>query len=329
MNYIESPSTDAYFNMALEEYVFEHLPKTESWFMLWQNKNAVVVGKYQNTVGEINAEYVKEHNISVVRRLSGGGAMYHDLGNINFTYIVNQNTEKPLDFSVFITPVVSALQSLGVDAQASSRNDIIVSGKKISGNSQHNKNGRTMHHGTLLYSSNLDIIGNALKVKKDKIESKGIKSVRSRVANICDYLPAPLSTEDFKTLLLQNIFKENNDIQKYSLTSCDISAVKALSESKYAKWEWNYGRSPAYEIEKHRRFPFGGVDAAYSVKNGKIENISLSGDFFGNDDISILENILCGVRLQEDDILSALLSANLSNCISGITGEMLSELILY
>ncbi|MDL2214535.1 lipoate--protein ligase family protein, partial [Clostridia bacterium OttesenSCG-928-O13] len=162
MRYIESPTNDAFLNMALEEYVFESLPKSEEYFMLWQNKNAIVVGKYQNAVEEINADYVRENDITVVRRLSGGGAMYQDMGNLNFTFVVDQNNDKTLDFSIFIQPVVRALAQMGVAARQSSRNDIVIDGKKFSGNAQYNKKGRTMHHGTLLFNSRLDTVGKAL-----------------------------------------------------------------------------------------------------------------------------------------------------------------------
>lgn len=201
MHYIESPYYDAFSNMALEEHVFENLPYTDSCFMLWQNRNAIVVGKYQNTVEEINADYVRKHDIDVVRRLSGGGAMYQDMGNLNFTFVVDQSTSHALDFSIFIQPLVQALDKIGIVAVQSGRNDIVVDGKKISGNSQYNKNGRTMHHGTLLFDSNLDTISKALNPKPDKIASKSIKSVRSRVTNIADHISAPMDMANFKQLL--------------------------------------------------------------------------------------------------------------------------------
>lgn len=328
MQYIESPSNDAYFNMALEEYVFEMLPRDDSYFMLWQNENAIVVGKYQNTMEEIDLDFVREQEIAVVRRLSGGGAMYQDMGNLNFTFVTNQNASKSLDFSVFITPVVQALAQIGVTAQHSSRNDIVIDGKKFSGNSQYNKRGRTMHHGTLLFCSNLDMIGGALKVKPDKIESKGIKSVRSRVTNICDYLPEKIGMEEFKKVLLQHMFAAGN-ITPYSLDRKDLESVKALRDAKYATWQWNYGRSPAYNVHKHRKFDFGGVDIMLDVKDGAIQNAAFTGDFFGNGDIEELVALLVGTAPREDDLNAALAGVDVGYYISGMDTATLAHLIAY
>lgn len=328
MRYIDSPSNDAYFNMALEEYVFEGLPKDEEYFMLWQNKNAIVVGRYQNTVEEIDAEYVKQNDISVVRRLSGGGAMYQDLGNLNFTFVVNQNAEKSLDFDVFIQPVVRALAQMGVAARQSSRNDIVIDGKKFSGNSQYNRGGRTMHHGTLLFSSNLSVVGSALRPKPAKFQSKGVKSVRSRVTNIIDYMDSATTMDTFKTTLLGQMFAGGNLIP-YALTSADFAAVEKLREEKYATWEWNYGRSPASNITKERRYDFGGLTLHMDVKNGLIRTAALEGDFFGNGDITELLGRLAGRALREDDISAALNGADVGYYIRGMDAEQLKELILY
>ena len=198
-------STDPTFNLAFEEYVFESMDQNETYFMLWQNDHAIIVGKHQNTIEEINQDFVKEQGIKVVRRLTGGGAVYHDLGNLNFTFIVNNDSGKPFDFQSFTRPVVKALQSLGVNAEFNGRNDITIDGKKFSGNSQYAKRGRVLHHGTVLFNSKLDTVQNALKVKKDKIESKGVKSVKSRVTNIADYLEPGFTLEDFKKALVSYV----------------------------------------------------------------------------------------------------------------------------
>lgn len=328
MKYIDSPSNDAYFNMALEEYVFEGLPQNEEYFMLWQNRNAIVVGKYQNTVEEINQDVVREKEISVVRRLSGGGAMYQDMGNLNFTFIVNQEAAKSLDFTLFTQPVVHALAQVGVTAQNNSRNDITINDQKFSGNSQYNKRGRTMHHGTLLFNSNLTVIGDALNVKADKIESKGIKSVRSRVTNILPHMPSPVSLAEFKEILLTHMF-EANTIEPYTLTEKELAAVHKLRDEKYATWDWNYGRSPAYGIRKQRRFAFGNVTLDTQVKEGAITAIEFSGDFFGNGDIAELGDKLIGTQLHTEAILQVLGSADVGYYIHGMDAETFAELLVY
>ncbi len=328
MRYIESPFTDAYLNMALEEYVFEGLPQSDEYFMLWQNKNAIVVGKYQNTAQEVNADYVRENDIAVVRRLSGGGAMYQDMGNLNFTFVVNQNAARQLDFSLFIQPVIKALAQMGVTATQGSRNDILIDGKKFSGNAQYNRQGRTMHHGTLLFNSHLSVLGSALNPKPDKIESKGIKSVRSRVTNIASYLTAEMTMDDFKRILRQEMF-EANALTDYALSGADMAAVRKLAEDKYATWAWNWGHSPASGVQKSRRYPFGGVELAMQVKNGAIADIVFTGDFFGNGDIEDLQSHLKGAALRQDALQQALEGFDVNRIISGMDAAALVELLLY
>ncbi len=328
MRYIESPYHDAFLNMALEEYVFESLPPSEEYFILWQNQNAIVVGRYQNTAEELDAAYVKAHEIQVVRRLSGGGAMYQDLGNLNFTFVVNQSPGQTLDFTVFIQPVVRALAQMGVTTQQSSRNDITIDGRKFSGNAQYNKRGRTMHHGTLLFSSNLGRIGSALRVRAEKIESKGVKSVRSRVGNIADALPAPMQLDDFKRLLVAEMFGAGG-LSRLELSEADLNAVAKLRDDKYATWEWNWGRSPAYDMHKYRRYPFGGVMARLSAADGVVTALALEGDFFGNGSIEDLTAVLCGCRLREEDLLAALSGIDVGSYILGMDAGMLVELMLY
>ena len=328
MKYIESPFVDAYDNMALEEFVFEGLPAEDEYFMLWQNKNAVVVGKYQNTVEEINQDFVRKNGIQVVRRLSGGGAMYQDMGNLNFTFVVKQEAAKSLDFEIFIQPVVHALAQLGVRAEMSSRNDIVIEGKKFSGNSQYNKRGRTMHHGTMLFCSDLNVIQDALRVKADKIESKGIKSVRSHVTNIADFLPKETTLEEFKDVLLRHMF-DANSLQKYELTEHDLKAVKVLRDEKYATWEWNYGRSPAYGLRKERRYDFGGIALSLDVKEGKLCSLDVSGDFFGNGDIGDLANAMKGCQMRAEALEEALKNMDVEYYIRGMSASRLIEMILY
>lgn len=284
MLYIYNKSTDPYYNMACEEYIFTHLK--EDIFMLWQNHNAIIIGKNQNTLSEIDYNFAKEHNISVVRRLSGGGAVYHDLGNINFTFITEYNKDFFSEFDIFTKPVIDTLDSLGIKAELQGRNDISIKGQKFSGNSQVVKNGRILHHGTIMLDVNVDILSKGLFIKKEKIESKGIKSVKKRVTNIKDHLKEPVSSADFIKLLSENVKKNNPYIKEYSLSEEDRELISALANDKYKTWEWNYGKSPKYNIKKQIKLPGGNVEVYMKTEQGIITDFSIYGDFFGEGDIN-------------------------------------------
>lgn len=327
MRYIESPFNDAYSNMALEEYVFNLLPRQEDWFMLWQNKNAIVVGKFQNTAAELNAGFVKDSGIQVVRRLTGGGAMYQDLGNLNFTFVTNRAAGQSIDFSFFVQPVVDALRRMGADARAGDRNDILIGDRKVSGNSQYSSGGRTLHHGTLLFNSDLSVLGRALNPKPDKLEAKGVKSVRSRVANILDTLPDKITLDAFKQALTENLFRQS-PLAPYTLSAQGLAAVQTLRDEKYATWEWNYGRSPAFRLHRERRYPFGGLALYLSAQGGLIQDIAFEGDFFGNGDINRLTTALRGARLQENALAGALAEIDVADYIHGFTTAGLIALLL-
>jgi lipoate-protein ligase A len=328
MKYIDWKETDPQMNLAFEEYVFNQMDKSESYFLLWQNDNAVIVGKHQNTIEEINQEYIRENDIKVVRRLSGGGAVYHDLGNLNFTFIVNDHGQEQFDFQTFTRPLVEALKTLGVNAEFNSRNDIAIDGKKFSGNSQYAKRGRILHHGTILFNSNLATIQSALKVKKDKIESKGIKSVKSRVTNISDYLNEGYTLDDFKTALLKAMF-ENDNLETITLLEDEIQAIEQLKTEKYATWDWNYGKSPQYNLRKERKCDFGLITVLLQVVKGEIKEIHFYGDYFGNGDIQDLETLFIGVKPVAEDLSEVLKNIELTDYINGLDSKTLIDLILY
>ena len=305
MRYIQSHSTDPHFNLALEQHVFDNLDQGHSYFMLWQNSKAVIVGKHQNTIAEINAAYVRELDIAVVRRLSGGGAVYHDLGNLNFTFIADSGGPG-FDFATFCKPVAGALVKIGAPVEISGRNDMTIDGKKISGNAQYMKRGRVMHHGTILYDSDLEVLGRALAAPPDKIESKGIKSVRSRVTNIKPYLKSGLDTAWFRDRLRDLMFKEYA-MQTYALTPDDLKAVRRLRDTVYSRWDWNYGSSPAYSLCKERRVEgCGKIEVHMDVGEGKIRGIAFYGDYFGNGDSAELALKLQGLPLEENALRRAL-----------------------
>lgn len=324
MIFIESTSTNPYFNLALEEYVFENMSQIESYFLLWQNYNTIVVGKNQNTVEEINQEFVKENKIRVVRRLSGGGAVYHDRGNLNYTFIVKKKQD--FDFQAFAAPVIEVLKDYGIQAEFTGRNDLVIDGQKFSGNSQYIKHGRQLHHGCIMLDSNLVHVSDALKVKASKYESKGIKSVKSRVTTINEHLNKPISMEQFKEDLKNKVILENDQVSMYELTEGDLSAINRLCEEKYETWEWNYGYSPDYTLRREMKFEAGLLTAYMNVSKGKIQEIRLFGDFFGTGDVRELEEKLQGMLL--DDTLEVKLAQfPIEYYIRGLSAAELVQLI--
>ena len=328
MYYLESTSTDPYYNLALEEYVFNSLPRSNEYFMLWQNANAIIVGKYQNTIEEINIPYVQERKIKVARRLSGGGAVYHDLGNLNFTFVVDAAKDTQLDMAAFCVPVVKALSHLGIDAQINGRNDITINGKKFSGNSQYLRENRVMHHGTLMFDSNLDVVAKALTVSADKIESKGIKSVRSRVTNIKEYLDRDMTMQEFKGVLKQYI-AEQNCMQSYVLTEKDQVAIKKIQTEHYSTWDWNYGMSPVYSIRKERRVEgCGKIQIFLGVEKGIITAFSVRGDYFGSGDPADVEKILVGRKANSDALKDALSGTDINFYFNNLKLDELIQIIL-
>ena len=327
MRYVISPSTDPYFNLALEQHLFDTVGRTESLFLLWHNDNTIVVGRHQNTAEEINADFVREHGVRVVRRLSGGGAVYHDLGNLNFTFITDGGSGVGLDLHLFCRPVAQALGELGVKAEISGRNDITIDGKKFSGNAQYKKNGRVMHHGTIMFDSDLEVLSQALRVTGDKIVSKGVKSVRARVTNVKPYLAEDVTMEDFKAVLVRSILGE--DPPRYELTDGDLEAVRALRESRYATWEWNYGQSPSYGIHKERRVEgVGKLSLWFQVEEGRLAGLEAYGDFFGDGAEGALTAALIGCPLEEGALLSALEGVDLQQYFHHLTAEELCRILL-
>ena len=323
---INNTNTNAYFNLAMEEYFLKNT--NEDIFLLWQNENSIIVGKNQNTLSEINYDYVKENNIKVVRRLSGGGAVFHDLGNINFTFI-SCNDNSFSDFKKFTMPIVDALKELNVNAEFSGRNDLLIDGQKFSGNAQYNYKNKVMHHGTLLFSSEINDLSNALKVKPSKFQGKSVKSVKSRVTNISSHLDKKMTVLEFKDYLMDFINKRDENSHFYELNDKDIESINKLVEEKYSTWEWNFGYSPKYSLYNELKYPGGNVEFSLDVHDGLIKDIKFFGDFFGKEDISFIENKLRNVKHNEYSIKSALedvdinnyfLNCNIDILVSGIMG---------
>lgn len=297
--------TDPTLNLAMEEYVLKNMPKDDSYFLFYINRPSIIIGKNQNTIEEVNQSYIDEQGIDVVRRISGGGAVYHDTGNLNFSFVTDDDGNSFHNFQKFTEPIVEALKSLGVDAKLSGRNDIQVGEAKISGNAMVKVKDRMFSHGTLMLNSELDEVQNALKVNPAKIKSKGIKSVRSRVANISEFLDEPIDIDEFKEIILKSIFGETQ-VEEYKLTDEDWRKIEKLSNEKYRTWEWNYGRNPKYNFEREEKFEKGFVKIKLDVKKGRIEHAKIFGDFFGEGDITELENALEGTMHEFDSIEEAL-----------------------
>ncbi len=325
MIYIESTSTDPYYNLALEEYVFEQMDQTESYFMLWQNDNTIVVGKYQNTAEEVNQAFVESAGIRVVRRLSGGGAVYHDKGNLNFTFITDQKGFADLNFQAFTRPVLQTLEGLGVHAAFTGRNDLVLEGRKFCGNSQYAKRGRVLHHGCIMLDSDLGKVRDALRVRDAKFTSKSVKSVRSRVTTINEHAPRRITMEEFREALKRRVFAENT-VTPYKLTEADQAAVRALMRDKYETWEWNYGFCRAYCIRREQKFEAGLVTVDMDVEHGRIAGIRFWGDFFGSGDLRELEEALTGVPL-DDSLAQRLAGLGIEDCIHGISAEELAVMM--
>lgn len=308
---------DPSINLAIEEYALG-LDQEETYLLFYINEPSIIIGRNQNTFEEINQEYVQEYGIHVVRRLSGGGAVYHDLGNLNFSFITKNDGDSFRNFRRFTEPVVEALQAMGVCAQLTGRNDLQIGEKKISGNAQFSTRGRMFSHGTLMFDVDLDVVTSALQVKTDKIASKGIKSIRSRVANIREYLRDDMSIIDFRTRLLKSI-GEHSSLQEYKLTDQDWVGIHRLSDKRYRNWDWNYGKSPKSNVGGSKRFPIGSIDIRLDVQSGKIAGCKIYGDFFGMNEIADVEQALLGCRYDPDSVSHVLSTIDLKTYFGDIT----------
>ena len=314
MLYINDTCTDPYWNLAAEEYLLKH--KDEPIFRLWINGDAIIIGQYQNAVAEIDTNYVKEHKIKVVRRLSGGGAVFHDLGNLNFTFI--QEREKGEDahtmFRRFTAPIIDALRNIGVEAYLEGRNDLLIDGRKFSGNAICIHKNRTLQHGTLLFSASMNTLGAALKSRPEKFIGKAVQSNRSRVTNISGHLdphkfPSGTTISDitgFKEYLAEYICNTNSGIVPYTYTARDIEAIDKLCREKYSKDEWNFGKSPSYSFTGGAKFQGGLIEASFDVSQGKICGLQIMGDYFFTRPTEEFCDMMIGTEHTPDGIRKAI-----------------------
>ncbi|XID90163.1 lipoate--protein ligase [Paenibacillaceae bacterium WGS1546] len=321
--------TDPTLNLALEEYILRSLPDTDDYLLFYMNEPSIIIGKNQNTVEEINAEYVERNGIRVVRRLSGGGAVYHDLGNLNFSFIMKDDGKSFHNFKKFTEPVVRALRGMGVEAELSGRNDLQVGERKISGNAQFSTKGKMFSHGTLLFDSEIENVVSALKANAEKYVSKATKSIRSRVANISEFLREPMTIEQFRTRLLASLFEGEKEIPYYELSEQDWDNVRKLADERYRSWEWNYGRSPAFNVRQTKRIEGAGTfDVRLQVEDGVIAGATIFGDFFGRGDSAELAAKFVGVRYEAEALGRLLDDVDLPFYVGPVTKEQWLELML-
>ena len=312
-------------NLAIEEHILRNLDCMEDGVFLYINEPSIIIGRNQNPLEEVNLEYAEAHHIQVVRRLSGGGTVYHDLGNLNFSFITQNRKEDFHNFRKFTAPVIRVLQRMGVDTQLNNRNDIVVDGLKISGNAQYITIGRMLTHGTLLFQSDLSSMAEALKASAIDIHSKSIKSVRSRVANISDFLKKPMDMETFRLKLLEGILEGGKENSRYRLSEDDWARIKQISTQHYQTWEWNFGRSPRFSIQRKHIYREGEIEARLDVEDGLIRSIKFYGIPSSEEDTADLERALTGVRYERQHIQAAL--SNLDDQRNGfLTGVFVKSL---
>lgn len=330
MIYIVSNSHKPDYNIAQEEYCFKQLRQFDKIFILWINEPAIIVGKNQNTLAEINSHYVREQGIHVVRRITGGGAVYHDLNNLNYTIISDEGEgEESFDFKTFSQPVIETLGTLGVRAEFSGRNDITIDGKKICGNAQAYHEGRVMHHGCLLFDTDLSVLSRALDVSREGVEAKGVKSVRSRVDNILPNLPERITVRQFADRILAHMKQRYPEMVEYHFSDGELQAIEQVRREKFGNWEWNFGSNPVAEVVRERRFAGGKVQVFLNLRKGRIADIRFFGTFFGREaDLGPLEEQLQGVRYAPGEVMAALSGMDTSRFFAGFTREELTEAIV-
>ncbi|MGM0123609.1 lipoate-protein ligase A [Enterococcus sp. AZ194] len=333
MIFVPNENNDPRVNLAIETYLLKEFPLDEPILLFYINEPSIIIGRNQNTIEEINVDYVEEHGIHVVRRLSGGGAVYHDYGNLNFSFIMPDDGNSFRDFAKLTKPIIQALHELGIDgAQLKGRNDLVINDMKFSGNAMYATSGRMFAHGTIMFDSDVNEVVNALKVRKDKIESKGIKSIRSRVTNIKPFLPKEkqgMTTKEFRQDILLKIFGVDSvdEVKTYELTDKDWVEINKISDEYYRNWDWNYGKSPEFDIERRHRFPIGSIEIRLNVSNGEIVEAKIFGDFFGLGEISDVEKALVGVKYEKNAINEAVKGIDVKKYFGNIEVEDLAELI--
>ena len=325
MRYVKYLGTDAYTNIATDTWLLNNLHEKEPVFSLWQNNNAIIVGQNQNTFGEVNQDYVDEHKIEVVRRVTGGGAVYHDLGNLNFTLFVPIESAAEVDFKKFSEPVLKALHKLGIPAEATGRNDLVIDGKKISGVAQRYAKGYLMHHGTLLFDSNVDTMVRSLNVADEKFISKAAKSVRARVGMIKDYAPKGLTLQDFWDAIQYELTDHGKD-SEIILTPKEKQEILQSTANQFSTWDWNYGKSPDFNFKNHAKYDGGIIDLQVQAEGGIIKDINFQGDFLGVRDWREIKDQFIGLPFKAKEVRKVFEKNEDGQYFGSITNDELTKL---
>ena len=323
MIYIETGSTDVYYNFGLEYYFAAEKRLPDTVFLFWRTTPTLMVGKYQNILEEINKPYADAHSIQLVRRMSGGGTIYTDLGGWQFTFI-EHSPDQQIEFAQYIGPVVDAVRELGADAGFNGRNDLLIGGKKFSGNAQYRLGASIVHHGSLLYDTDIEQMVAATTVDPYKILSKSIKSVRDRVTNISEHLPRRLSAEEFKACMLRHILRGSAEV--YTLTPEDDARIRVLAQEKFADWDAIYGKNPRFNLERTGRFAGGTLTLRLDVRKGLVCGASVWGDFFSTLSAQAIADAITGCRYDRADILASLQKNGVDGAIYQISAEDVAAL---
>lgn len=326
MFYYISKSNQAAFNQATEEYFLKNFD--ENFYMLYRNKAAIVIGKHQNALAEINLNKCEEQGVEIVRRLSGGGTVFHDEGNLNYCFINKGEKGELINFRKYSQPVLDVLQSLGVDAKFEGKSDLTISGMKFSGNASHIYRNKVMQHGTMLFSSDLSRLNSLLKVNPLKFRDRGVRSIRSRVTNISDHLSAPLSIDELQNKIVGHVQNQFPGIKAYELTSSDYEAIQKLMEEKYLKWEWNFGYSPKYKFEKLISFDNGNIlEIELDIEKGRIAKAEILGNCVKKEKITELENKLINIPHHKESLMQVLSHLNMKDYFNQLKTEELIRAI--
>lgn len=315
MKYLINNSTDPYFNLAFDEYCLENIPSEEPYFFLWRNRPAVIIGLNQNAYSEVNLDYLNSHGITLARRVTGGGAVYHDLQNMNYTIIGRNPSPQPM---------VDALRSLGVPAEQTGRNDIFVEGRKVSGYARRVSHNQEIIHGTLMYDVDLDTLTHVLDTQGSKMQAKGISSVKSRVANLKEYLPQFKSLDELQAAL-QEILSAGDG--QMPLSAEQVAEVRRQADEKFSTWDFIYGHSHEADFRCKAKLSCGTVEANIRVDRGLITRLDFSGDFLFDTPAQELAAKMTGLRYAQAEVKAFLATQPVSTYFRAATPDDLAALL--
>ena len=325
MRYLVNDCTDACRNMAFDEYVLERLPLDEPVFYLWRNAPSVIIGLNQSAYAEVNLPYLESRGIALARRVTGGGAVYHDLQNLNYS-IVGRSRDLNADYPEYLHFMVNALRRMGVPAELSGRNDIMVDGRKCSGYAKRVWKDRLMVHGTLMFDVDLSVLQDVLSVPGSKMAASGVASVRSKVANLREFLPRFCDVLALKDALHGILAGADTEV---TLDTAQQDAIDRMADEKFRSWDWIYGKSPEAQFRSSRKFACGTVELSWSVRHGLLEDVRFGGDFLGNLPAEGMAARLNGIRFEPESILAALKEAGVRDYFDGLTPDDLAAVLIF